>query len=78
MKDKNLPQEPGFYWAAVDQEVCNTVVEVSGEPPFLRLRDTAFTTTKLFSILRTSAVSAVKSRRTTDERRCYMAADPPL
>lgn len=38
MKDKNLPQEPGYYWAATaGMEWCNAVVRVYGDFPFFKV-----------------------------------------
>ncbi|WP_418989269.1 hypothetical protein [Alistipes sp.] len=41
-KDKNCPQEPGYYWAAVGTDNFNTIVKVSGEAPFLTVDGYSF------------------------------------
>lgn len=42
MEKKNLPQEPGFYWAAVGGDSFNTVVKVGGSAPFFTVEGYSF------------------------------------
>ena len=41
MKDKNYPQEPGFYWAVIGDDI-EAIVKVSGEAPFFTVEGYSF------------------------------------